>query len=173
MHNAAAETGESSHESTPSSQSQITLATLLVIVAAIAAECALVVEIRTRYAAIPPSAAPVCPEVYATPVVLLWIILGSTAAFAWRRHSVARLAAHIAISCVLVMSRLWVPIGAGGRGGGFDVLWPVTCFGAFFVAPLLLRRFSRIGDSMLLVADSAVVALLTYLFAVEPYVPKM
>jgi hypothetical protein len=71
MHNATAETGDRSHERTPSSQNQITLATLLVVVAAIAAECALVVEIRKSYAAIPPSAAPVCPEVYATPVVLL------------------------------------------------------------------------------------------------------
>jgi hypothetical protein len=173
MHNAAAETGDRSHETSPSSLNQITLATSLVIVAAIAAECALVVQIRKSYAAIPLSAAPVCPEVYATPLVLLWTILGSMAAFAWRRHSVTCLAAQIAISCVLVMSRLWVPAGAGGRGEGFDVLWPVTCFGVFFVAPLLLRRYTRIGDSVLLVADSAVVALLTYLFAVEPYVPKI
>jgi hypothetical protein len=173
MQNVAAETGDRSHESTPSSENQITLVTLLVIVAAIAAECALVVQIRKNYTAIPPSAAPVYAEVYVTPVVLLWIILGSTAVFAWRRHSVTRLAAHIAISCTLVLSRLWVPTGVGAGGEGFDVLWPATCFGVFFVAPLLLRRFSRIGDSVLTVADSAGVALLTYLFAVEPYVPMM
>jgi hypothetical protein len=144
-----------------------------VIVAAIAAECALVVQIRRSYAAIPPLAAPVCPEEYATPVVLLWIILGSLATFAWRRCSVTRLAAQVAISCVLVTSRLWVPVGAGAPGAGSDALWPVACFGVFLVTPLLLRRFSPVGDSILVLADSSAVALLTYLFAVQPYVPRM
>jgi hypothetical protein len=149
------------------------LATSLVIVAAIAAECALVVQIRRSYAAIPPFAAAVCPEEYVTPVVLLWIILGSMAIFAWRRCSVTRLAAQVAISCVLVTSRLWVPAGAGVPGAGYDALWPVACFGAFFTTPLLLRRFSQVGESVLVLADSSVVALLTYLFAVQPYVPRM
>jgi hypothetical protein len=54
-----------------SSRNRITLATSLVIVAAIAANCALVVQIKRKYAAIPPFAAPVCLEVYATPAVLL------------------------------------------------------------------------------------------------------
>src|SRR4029077_4684940 len=91
----------------------ITLATCLVIVAAIGAECGLVVQIRKAYAAVPPFAQPVCPEAYATPVMLLWIILGSLASFAWRRWSVTHLAAQVAVSCVLVMSRFWVPVGAG------------------------------------------------------------
>lgn len=173
MHDAAAENGDRSPERRPSRRNQITLATFLVIVAAIAAECALVVQIRKSYAAIPASAAPVCPEVYATPVVLLWIILGSAAVFAWRRHSTTRLAAQVAITCVLVMSRPWFPAGAGGRGGGYDVLWPLACFGVFIVAPLLFCRFSRIGDSVLLLADAAAVALLTYLFAVDPYIPNV
>jgi hypothetical protein len=60
-----------------------------------------------------------------------------------------------------------------GAGMYHEVLWPVACFGAFFVTPLLLWRFSRIGDSVLVLADSSVVALLAYLFAVQPYVPKM
>jgi hypothetical protein len=173
MHNAAAETGDRSPEQRSSSRNRITLATLLVIVAALAAECALVIQIRRSYAAIPPFAAPVCPEVYATPLVLAWIILGSMATFAWRRGSVTRLAAQVAVSTMLVTSRLWAPTGAGVPGAGYDALWPVACFGAFFVVPLLLRRFSRIGDSVLVLADSAVVALLTYLFAVLPYVPRM
>jgi hypothetical protein len=54
-----------------------------------------------------------------------------------------------------------------------EALWPVVCFGAFFVTPLLLYRFSRISDSVLVFADSAVVALFAYLFAAQPYVPKM
>jgi hypothetical protein len=97
------------------------------------------------------------------------------ATFAWRLCSVTRLAAQIAVSSVLVMSRLWDPPGVGMTGAGMyhEVLWPVACFGAFFVTPLLLWRFSRIGDSVLVLADSSVVALLAYLFAVQPYVPKM
>jgi hypothetical protein len=88
---------------------------------------------------------------------------------------VTRLAAQIAVSCVLVMSRLWNPAGVGLPGVGMyhEALWPVVCFGAFLVTPLLLYRFSRIGDSVLVVTDSSVVALLAYLFAVQPYVPKM
>src|SRR5437762_14020452 len=120
MHDAVAETGGGSPERRRSSRNRITLATSLVVVAAIAAECALVVQIRRSYAAIPPFAAPVCPEVYATPVVLLWIILGSMATFAWRRCSVTRLAAQVAVSCVLVLSRLWVPVGAGVPGAGYE-----------------------------------------------------
>jgi hypothetical protein len=175
MQEVAEETRATSPDPRPTSRDQITLATSLVIVAAIAASCALVVQIKRKYEAIPAFAAPVCPEAYATPAVLLWIILGSIATFAWRRCSVTRLAAQIAVSCVLVMSRLWNPAGVGVPGAGMyhEALWPVVCFGAFFVTPLLLYRFSRIGDSVLVFADSAVVALFAYLFAVQPYVPKM
>jgi hypothetical protein len=175
MHDAVEESDGSNPEPRPSSRDRITLGTSLVIVAAIAASCALVVQIKRNYASVPKFTAPVCPEVYTTPAVLLWISLGSMASFAWRRCSVTRLAAQIAVSSVLVMSRLWVPPGAGVPGVGlyYEVLWPVACFGACFVTPLLLCRFSRIGDSVLVLADSSVVALLAYLFAVQPYIPKM
>ena len=72
-----------------------------------------------------------------------------------------------------VRARDVAALGSRGYGSLFDVFWPVACFGAFFVTPLLLCRFSRIGDSILVLADSTVVALLAYLFAVEPYIPKM
>jgi hypothetical protein len=98
------------------------------------------------------------------------VILTSMATYAGRRSSVARLAAQIAISSVLVMSRLAVPASTGGMA--YAVLWPVACFGAFLVLPLFLWRFSGIGDRALLIADSAAVALLTYHFAVTPYVPR-
>jgi hypothetical protein len=173
MHEAVEETDRRKPEPRPSSPDQITLATSLVIVAAVAAACALFVQIKRSYAAIPPTSAPVCPEEYATPAVFLWIFLGSTATFAWRRCSVTRLAAQVGVSCGLVMSRLWVPSGVAAAGEGYEALWPVACFGAFFVTPILLFRFSRIGDSVLVFADSSVVALLAYLFAVQPYVPKL
>ena len=151
MQDAVEETNATNPDPRSFSRDQITLAGSLVIVAAIAACCALVVQIKRKYAAIPAFAAPVCPEVYATPAVLFWIILGSMATFAWRRSSVTRLAAQIAVSSVLVMSRLWDLAGVGMPGVGMyrEVFWPVACFGAFVVAPLLLRRFSRIGDSVL------------------------
>ena len=85
MQEVAEETRATSPDPRPTSRDQITLATSLVIVAAIAASCALVVQIKRKYEAIPAFAAPVCPEAYATPAVLLWIILGSIATFAWRR----------------------------------------------------------------------------------------
>ena len=175
MQNAGEETNGIIPNPRPASRGRISLATSLAIVAAIAASCALVVQIKRGYAAIPMFASPVCPEVYATPVVLLWIILGSMGTFAWRGCSVNRLASQVAVSCVLVMSRSWVAVGLGVLGTGIyhESLWPVACFGTFFVAPLLLRRFSRIGDSVLVLADSSAVALLTYLFAVSPYVPLM
>jgi hypothetical protein len=159
----------------PAGWGHMTLATCFAIVAAIAAICALVVQIRRGYAAIPSYAAPVCPGVYAIPVVLLWIILGSLATLAWRRCSIDRLAYQVAISCVLVMSRTWFAAGLGLLGPGIyhDSLWPVACFGIFFVAPLLLRRFLRIGDPALVLADSSAVALLTYLVAVKPWIPLM
>jgi hypothetical protein len=171
MQDAVEETNATNLKPRPPSRDQITLAASLVIVGAIGASCALVVQIKRIYATIPPFAAPVCLEVYATPAVLLWIVLGSMATFGWRRCSVTRLAAQIAVYSVLVLSRLWNPPGAGVTGVGMyhEVFWPVACFGAFFVTPLLLRRFSRIGDSVLVLADSSVVALLAYLFAVEPY----
>jgi hypothetical protein len=71
MQDAVEETNATNLNPRPSSRDQITLATSLVIVAAIAANCALVVQIKRKYAAIPPFAAPVCLEVYATPAVLL------------------------------------------------------------------------------------------------------
>src|SRR5260370_33228471 len=106
MRDAVEETDGSNPEPRPSRRDRITLATSLVIVAAVAAAGALFVQIRRSYAAIPPTSAPICPEVYASTAVLLWIILGSTATFAWRRCSVTCLAAQVAVSCVLVMSRL-------------------------------------------------------------------
>jgi hypothetical protein len=36
-----------------------------------------------------------------------------------------------------------------------------------------LPRFSRINDSVLVLADSAAVALLTNLFAIHPYLPTL
>ena len=174
MHDTVVEITGTRPDRRQSNRNRISLTTALVIVAAIAASCALVVQIRRNYAAIPPFSAPACPEVYATPAVLLWIFLGSTATFAWRRSSVTRLASQVAVSCVLVMSRLWSPAGAGlpGFSRFHEVLWPVACFGVFFVGPLLLRRFYRVGDWVLVLADSSVVALLAYLFAIEPYVPR-
>jgi hypothetical protein len=158
-------------EARPARPDRLSLSAALVVVAAIAAECALVVQIRRCYAAIPAFSSPLCPEFIATPAVLLWIVLGSLATYAWRGSSVTRLAAQVAISSVLVLSRLNLPGASAGVAS--DVLWPVGCFGAFVVLPLLLWRFSRIGDRALVVADSAAVALLTYHFAVAPYVPRM
>ena len=142
MQNAGEETNGIILNPRPASRWRISLATSLAVVAAIAASCALVVQIHREYAAIPAAALPVCPEVYATPVVLLWIFLGSMATFAWRGSSVNRLAAQIAVSCVLVMSRPWLAASLGVLGPGIyhESLWPVACFGIFFVAPLLLRR---------------------------------
>jgi hypothetical protein len=154
-------------------RNRISLATALVVVAAIGAECALVVQIRRCYEAIPSFASPACPEWQSTPLVLLWIVLGSLAAFAWRKCSVDRLAIQVAISCVLVMSRLSVPTRNVPFGTAYDVFWPVLCFALFFVGPYLLVRFSRVNDSVLVLADSAVVALLTYIFAIHEYVPRL
>ena len=161
----------SSEELERTQRNRIGLGTSLVVIAAIAAECALIVQIRRCYAAVPSFASPACPEWLATPAVLLWIILGSLAAAAIRKCSVTRLAYQVAISCVLVMSRLSVP----GRAldGAYDVLWPAACFGLFFVTPHLLIRFSRVNHGVLMLADASVVALLTYVFAVQPYVPRV
>jgi hypothetical protein len=156
-----------------SRRNRISLATLLFVVAAIGAECALVVQIKRCYDAVPSYASPTWPEWQSTPLVLLWIVLGSLAAFALRKCTVNRLAIQVAISCVLVMSRLSVPTRTGPFGGAYDAFWPVACFGLFFVTPHLLVRFSRINDSVLVLADSAVVALLTYMFAIHEYVPKL
>lgn len=105
---------------------------------------------------------------------MLWIILGSTAFFAWRGSSLARLAAQVAISCVLVTSRHWLTsaFGATGYMIEHDVVWPLACFGVLIVIPLLLRRFTRAGDWVLLLVDSSAVALLANALAVQPYVPK-
>jgi hypothetical protein len=165
--------GDTGTEQVQRNANRITLATFLVIIAAIAGECGLVVHIRRAYSAIPAFAVPACPEVYATPIVLLWVLLGSTATFALRRSSVTRLAAQVAVSSVLVMSRFWVPSSAAVVGDVYEVFWPLGCFGVFFVIPLFLRRFARFEYWAMLFADSAVVALLTYLSVVERYVPKM
>jgi hypothetical protein len=169
MH-AVAETKATSPEPRRGGPYRISLATSIVIVTVIAAECALVVQIRRNDAAVPSWATPVCPEAYATPVVLLWVILGSMATYAWRLCSVTRFASQVAVTCVLVMSRLWLP---SNPIVPYEVLWPVAVFGVFLVTPLWLRRFSRISDSVLVLADSSVVALLTYYFALERYIPKM
>ena len=167
------EDGVSGPESLQTHRNAVSLGTSLMVVAAIAAECALVVQIKRCYAAVPTFATPAYPEEYALPVVIFWIISASLAAFAIRKYSVARLAAVVAISTVIVLSRLSVPTRTGVFGFVYAVFWPVACFGLCFVAPHLFIRRSGRNDSALLLADSAVVALLTYLFAVEPYVPKM
>jgi hypothetical protein len=156
-----------------SRRNRISLATLLFVVAAIGSECALVVQIRRCYEAIPSYASPVCPEWQATPLVLLWIILGSLASFALRKCSVDRLAIQVAISCVLVLSRLSVPTRSVPFGTAYDVFWPVACFGLCFVTPHLFVRFFRVNESALVLADSSVVALLTYIFAIHEYVPRL
>ena len=151
----------------------ISLGTSLMIVAAIAAECALVVQIKRCYEAVPAYASPACPEEYARVAVLCWIMLGSLAAFAIRKYSLTRLAAVVAISCVLVVSRLSVPTRTGDLGLAYAVFWPAACFGLCFVTPHLLIRRTGPNDRALLLADAAVVALLAYFFAVEPYVPRL
>lgn len=175
MQDEAAPNDEGASDRGSSRRSGITLATAMWIVAAFGSACALVVQIHRGYAAIPPFSAPICPEVYATPGVLLWIVLASVATFAWRRSSVARLAAQIALSSLLVMLGLWRPSGLSSPNARllYDVFWPVASFGVCVVAPMLIRRFADAGDSILLLPDSAGVALLTYVFAVEPFVPRM
>ncbi len=121
----------------------------------------------------PSFASPVCPEWLSTPLILIWIILGSLAAFVWRKWSVDRLAIQVAISCVLVMSRLSLPTRTGTFAVFYEVFWPAACFGLFFVLPHLLVRFSRVSEKVLVLADSSIVALLTYVFAVLEYVPKL
>jgi hypothetical protein len=154
-------------------RNRLSLATLLLVVAAIGAECALVVQIRRCYDAVPSFASPACPEWQSTPLVLLWIVLGSLAAFALRKSSVDRLALQVALSCAIVMSRLSVSTRNSPFGDAYGVFWPVACFGLFFVIPHILVRFSRTRESVLVLADSAVVALLTYVFAIHEYVPSL
>jgi hypothetical protein len=155
-----------------SRRNRISLGTAIAVVAAIGAECALVVQISRCYAAIP-TIVLACPEWQLTPLILLWILLGSLAAFAIRKCSVKRLAIAVALSCAIVISRLSVPTGIGIFVSVYGVYWPVACFGLFFVAPHLVVRFSRFNDSVLVLADSSVVALLTYFFAIMPYVPRL
>jgi cytochrome bd-type quinol oxidase subunit 2 len=160
-------------ESRRARRNGINLGTSLTIVAAIAAECALVVQIKRCYEAIPSYESPVCPEEYAILAVLLWVVLGSLAAFAIRKYSLTQLAALVAISCVLVLSRLSVPTRTGALSAIYPIGWPIACFGLCIVAPYLLIRRSGTNNSALLLADSAVVALLTYVLAIEPYVPRL
>ena len=98
-----------SQKSPETRRSRLSLGTLLIIVAAIAAQCAVVVEIKRCYGSIPSYATPAYPEWLASPAVLLWIILGSLAVFAIRKCSLNRLAVQLTISCALVTSRLSVP----------------------------------------------------------------
>lgn len=170
MHDDAVEQEGRLPERGLSSRNTITLSTSMWIVAAIAAACALVAQIKQNYAAIPPTSTPVCPETSAIPAVVLWIVLGSTVIFAWRRCSIARLAAQVTISCVLVMSRFWIPSAIQEV---LDVLWPLACFGVFFVIPILLRHSTRFGDSVLIFADAAFVTLLAYVFVVNAYIPRV
>jgi hypothetical protein len=151
-----------------SNRPRITLTTCLVAISAVATSCALVVQIRECYAAVPPFATPVCPEHIATPVVLLWIFLGSAATFALRRSGATRFAGHVAITSLLVTSRLWKP-----PFDGYEVIWPVLCFGIFGVTALLIRRFSRIGDSLSIFADSSLLAILVNLFIISENIPKL
>ena len=151
---------------------RITLATLLVVVAAIGAECAIVAQINTCYAAVPTYATPACPEWQATPLVLTWIVLGSLAVFAIRKSSVNRLAVQVAISCALVLTRISVPTRTGVFGGAYDVFWPAACFGLCFVLPHLLVRYHRLSNMVFILADSAIVALLVHIFALQ-HVPRL
>jgi hypothetical protein len=161
----------SSLESEQTQRNSISLGTLLLIVAAIAGACGVVVQIKRCYATIPTYGAPVFQEEYATTAVLFWMILGSLAFFAIRKTSVAQLASVFLLSCVLILSVLSV------RADNFDrivpVLWPAAVFGLCFVTPHLLIRINRARDRALLLADAAIVALLTYQFALKPFVPQM
>jgi hypothetical protein len=154
------------------SPNRITLATLLVVVAAIGAECAVVVQIRTCYEAVPAYATPACPEWQATPLVLTWIVLGSLAVFAIRKSTALRLAIQVAISCALVLTRISVPTRTGVFGGAYDAFWPAACFGVCFVLPYILVRYTRINNAVLILADSAAVALLVHIFALY-HVPRL
>jgi hypothetical protein len=150
---------------------RISLSTLLLIVAVIAAECAVVVEIKRCYVANGGYLSDSYPEWLASPAVLAWLILGSLTVFAIRKCSLTRLAIQLTISCALVASRL--SLRGKALDGAFDVMWPAACFGLFIAVPYLLVRSSRAGHPVLVLADAAAVALLTYLFAVHPCVPGM
>jgi hypothetical protein len=144
------------------------------MVAAIASGCALAVHVTAYYAAAAARmSTAACPEVYFTPAILLWIILGSMAVFAWRRCSVTRVAFQATVSCLLVMSRLWEPPGASSPGVGlyYKVFWPVAGFAIFVVAPLWLRRFWGVSEWVLVLADAFVVAVLADLFVMQPFLP--
>ena len=150
---------------------RFSLATLLLFVTAIAGACGVVVQIKRCYATIPTYGAPAFLEEYVTTAVLLWMILGSLAVFAIRKHSPAQLASVFALSCVITLSFLSL------RADTFDrivpVLLPAAVFGLCFVTPHLLVRINRAGNRALLLADAAIVALLTYQFALRPFVPRM
>lgn len=147
-----------------SSRPRMTLTTCLVAISAVATSCALVVQIRRCYAAVPPFATPICPEQIATPVVLLWIFLGSAATFALRRCGATRFTGQVAMTSLLVTSRLWKPPFDG---------YEVICFGIFCVTPLLLRRFSRVGDSLLILVDSSLLAIITNMLMINENIPEL
>jgi hypothetical protein len=170
----------SSLESEQPERKSISLGTSLLIVAAIAGACGVVVQIKRCYAAIGTYRAPAFiptyravpfQEEYATLAVLLWMILGSLAFFAIRKTSVAQLAGVFLLSCAIILPVLTVRADMFDRI--FPVLWPAAVFGLCFVTPHLLVRINRAGDRALLLADAAIVALLTYEFALKPFVPLM
>jgi hypothetical protein len=158
-----------------STNGRISLSTSLTIVAAIAVSCALVVQILKRYAAIPQTSVPACSAVYSIPAVLLALVLGSTASFAWRNLSITGLASEVALSGSLLIWRLWSPAADAflDLSEFHPVFWPVACFGLFFVTPLLLRRFYQAGDWVWPLVDSTAVAMLTYYFVIAAYVPRV
>jgi hypothetical protein len=158
-------------ESEQTERKTISLGTSLLLVAAIAGACGVVVQIKRCYAAVPTFGTPAFEEEYATAAVLLWMILGSLAFFVIRKTSVAQLAGVFLLSCVLILPVL--TLRADNFDRIFPTLWAAAVFGLCFVTPHLLVRFNRAGDRAHLSADAAIVALITYQFALKPYVPLL
>lgn len=148
-------------------RAQWTIRTGLLAVAAIGAMMALATEVRRTYATVPAFASPLYPEEYATPAILVWIVLGSLAAWAWREASFDRLAAQVAFTALIVLA--WTLV----RGSWtFRMFGPLAGFGLLVVAPLICRRYGRgsrlagrIDRAALLLIDCAVTAMLVLLFA--------
>jgi hypothetical protein len=157
------------HETTApcDARRRLTIGSCLLAVAMVATILALVAAIRRAYEAVPSYASPAYPESLAMPAILLWVILTSIAAYAWRGATLDRLVAQVAISNLLVLTRF-----SFTSSQEFKMVWPVGCFGLFVVVPLLIRRFGRVGPqseriegASLLLVDSAIGALLVSLFA--------
>ncbi len=115
---------------------RFSLATLLLFVTAIAGACGVVVQIKRCYATIPTFRAPAFVEEYVTTAVLLWLILGSLAVFAIRKHSPAQLASVFALSCVITLSFLSV------RATRSTESFPCSCRLRFLGSALSRRTFS-------------------------------